>query len=342
MNLYPLIRKCLFCLEPELAHGLTLQAVRLAGMTALGRGLVRAWFAVPGRPVRAFGLDFANPIGLAAGYDKDGLGWRGLAGLGFGHIEIGTVTLRPQEGNPRPRLYRLPEDQAVINRMGFPGKGADFVARRLMAKRPAGLVLGVNMGKNKDTPLEEAAQDYLGLMRTFAPLADYLAVNVSSPNTAGLRRLQGRAQLEALLGALAAERRVQVQKLGRAVPVLVKLSPDLDEPELEDALAAVQSSGMDGVIATNTTLLRQGLRSPRAGEGGGLSGAPLYGQSVAMVRQIVRLTQGRLPVVGVGGVMGAEEARGMLDAGAALVQVYTGLIYAGPGLVKAMVRQLRD
>ncbi len=340
MKLYPLVRKCLFCLEPELAHGLTLQAVRLAGMTAAGRGLLRACFAAPERPVQAFGLRFANPVGLAAGYDKDGLGWRGLAGLGFGHIEVGTVTLRPQDGNLKPRLFRLPEDRAVINRMGFPGKGADFVARRLQGQRPAGLVLGVNIGKNKDTPLEEAAQDYLGLMRIFAPLADYLAVNVSSPNTVGLRRLQGRDALEALLGALAQERQVQVQTLGRAVPVLVKLAPDLEEAELEDALAAVQCSGMDGVIATNTTIQRSGLISPHAKEGGGLSGAPLYARSLKMVRRIGELTQGRLPVVGVGGVMGAEEARTMLEAGAALVQVYTGLIYEGPGLVRGMVGEM--
>ena len=342
MRIYPFFRRLLFRLDPEQAHGLTLQMVRLAGMLPPVRGLLGAWFAASQRPAQAFGLRFRNPVGLAAGYDKDGLGWRGLACLGFGHIEIGTVTLRPQEGNPRPRIFRLPEDRGVINRMGFPGRGAAFVARQLQGKRPAGLVLGVNIGKNKDTPLEEAAQDYLSLMRQFAPLADYLAVNVSSPNTVGLRRLQARDLLEALLGALAQERQVQVQGLGRAVPVLVKLAPDLEQAELEDALAAIQSSGMDGVIATNTTIRREGLRSPRAGESGGLSGAPLHAHSLAMVRQIAALTQGRLPVVGAGGVMGPSDARAMLEAGAALVQVYTGLIYAGPGLVGDILRELRN
>jgi dihydroorotate dehydrogenase len=302
--------------------------------------VLRAWFAVSDKPVQVFGLRFANPIGLAAGYDKDGLGWRGLACLGFGHIELGTVTLRPQPGNPRPRIFRLPEAGGVINRMGFPGRGAEFVVRQLQGRRPAGLVLGVNMGKNKDTPLEEAAQDYLSLARLFAPLADYLVVNVSSPNTVGLRRLQARDLLEALLEALAQERQAQVQRLGRPVPVLVKLAPDLEDAELDDALAAIQSSAMDGVIATNTTVRREGLRSPLAGESGGLSGAPLHARSLTMVRQIVERTQGRLPVIGVGGVMGAAEARAMLEAGAALVQVYTGLIYAGPGLVKRILNEL--
>jgi dihydroorotate dehydrogenase len=339
--MYPLFRPLLFRLDPEQAHTLTLSLVRLAGVLPPVRALLRGLFAAPGWPVQAFGLTFSNPVGLAAGYDKDGLGWRGLACLGFGHLEIGTVTLRPQPGNPRPRLVRLPEERALINRMGFPGRGAEFVCRQIAAPRPPGLVLGVNIGMNKDTPLEEAPQDYLALLRIFAPLADYLAVNVSSPNTAGLRRLQARRALEELLSTLAAERRaLPPAGTGRRVPILVKLSPDLNEAELDDAVEAIERAGMDGVIATNTTLGRAGVRSPLAAEAGGLSGAPLRECSSQMVGRITARTGGRLPVIGVGGVMSAAGAREKLDAGAALVQVYSGLVYRGPGLVKDILEGL--
>jgi dihydroorotate dehydrogenase len=336
--MYSLFRPLLYRLEPERAHALTLSLLRLAGMLPPVHALLRREFAVSGRPVQAFGLSFANPVGLAAGYDKDGLGWRGLACLGFGHIEIGTVTLRPQPGNPRPRLYRLPDELALINRMGFPGRGAEFVRRQLEGLRPPGLVLGVNLGKNKDTPLEQASEDYLALLRTFAPLADYLAVNVSSPNTVGLRRLQARQALEEMLGALAAERQaLPPGPGGRKAPILVKLAPDLTDAELDDAVDAVERSGMDGIIATNTTIGRAGVRSPLAGEAGGLSGAPLRDCSTQVVARIAARTAGRLPVIGVGGVMSAADARQKLDAGAALVQVYTGLVYRGPGLVKEIL-----
>ena len=343
-SIYPFFRSLLFRLEPEQAHGLTLSLIRLAGATPPVRAFLRYWFATPPRPVQAFGLSFANPVGLAAGYDKDGLAWRGLACLGFGHIEIGTVTPVGQAGNPRPRIFRLVEDQGLINRMGFPGHGAEFVARHLTQRRPAGLVLGVNIGKNKDTPLENAAQDYLSLLRTFASRADYIAINVSSPNTAGLRRLQARRALEELLGLLAEERKqIELQHAaGKHLPVLVKLAPDLTEAELEDALQAIQQAGMDGVIATNTTVERQVVRSPRAQESGGLSGLPLFPRSLEMVSRIVQTTQGRLPVIGVGGITNAASAQAMLDAGAVLVQVYTGMVYAGPGLVKAILTGLRN
>jgi len=340
--MYPLFRALLFRLNPETAHALTLQAIRLAGALPPLRAALCAWFRPPPRPVQAFGLTFSNPVGLAAGYDKDGLGWRGLACLGFGHIEIGTVTPRPQAGNPKPRLFRLVAEQAVINRMGFPGRGAAFVARQLTAARRPSVIVGVNLGKNKDTPLENAAADYVSLVQVFAPLADYLAVNVSSPNTVGLRGLQARQALTALLGEVARERQTQAARLGRHVPVLVKLAPDLSDAELDEALAAIVESGMDGVIATNTTVSRQGLHSPLAGESGGLSGAPLRALSTAMVRKIHQRTQGRLPIVGVGGIANAADADEKLDAGATLVQLYTGLIYAGPGVVKAIVRGLRQ
>lgn len=339
--MYPFLRSLLFRLPPETAHALTLQAIRLAGNLPPVNAVVRAIFRAPQQPVQAFGLTFPNPVGLAAGYDKDGLGWRGLAGLGFGHIEIGTVTPRPQPGNPQPRLFRLIEEQGVINRMGFPGLGAAVAARQLAGKRrPAGLVVGVNIGKNKDTPLEEAAGDYLSLVDTFAPLADYLAVNVSSPNTPGLRKLQGGEALRALLGELAAKRQEQGTRLGRRVPLLVKLAPDLSSEELDQALDAILSTGMDGVIATNTTIGREGLRSPLAAETGGLSGAPLRERSTAMIATISRRTAGKLPVIGVGGIASTADARQKLDAGAVLVQLYTGLIYQGPALVKQILNGL--
>lgn len=341
MSGYDWVRPWFFRLPPERAHALTLGLVRLAGGLPLVPGLLDRCCSGPNRPVQVFGLTFRNPVGLAAGYDKDARGWRGLAHLGFGHIEIGTVTPRPQPGNPPPRLFRLVEDQALINRMGFPGRGGRFVARQLSHARPAGLVLGVNIGKNKDTALDDAAQDYILLLRQFAHLADYLAINVSSPNTVGLRHLQGRQALEALLGALAQERRdLLAQHPSLHLPLLVKLAPDLDEGELEDALEVILAAGMDGVIATNTTLTRDGLRSPLINETGGLSGAPLFMKSLRLVHQIWQLTGGSLPVIGVGGIHNADTAQAMLDAGASLVQVYTGLVYRGPGLVRDILGHL--
>jgi dihydroorotate dehydrogenase len=337
--MYSWLRPLIFLMTPETAHQVTIAMLRLGGSNAISRFLLSAYFRakVEGPQVKAFGLTFANPIGMAAGYDKDGYGWRGLAELGFGHIEVGTVTPRPQPGNPKPRAFRLVPDKAAINRMGFPNRGAAFMVRRLQGRRPKGLVVGVNIGKNKVTPNEEAAQDYLSLMRTFAPLSDYLAVNVSSPNTPGLRSLQSRQALHDLLAPLAVERTALVKTLHKPLPILVKLAPDLSEAELADSLQAIMDTGMDGVIAGNTTLDRQGLTSPLARETGGMSGAPLRARSTAMVQACVRLTGGKLPVVASGGVMDPAGAREKLDAGAVLVQLYTGLIYAGPGLVKEIL-----
>jgi dihydroorotate dehydrogenase len=306
-------------------------------------------FAVPEKPVEVFGLKFKNPVGLAAGYDKDGVAVRGLATLGFGHLEIGTVTPLPQPGNPKPRVFRLVEDQAVINRMGFPGQGAEFAAvhlkKALRARRTGGTtgtsnlpIIGVNLGKNKDTPLEEAAKDYVALVKSFSALADYLAINISSPNTAGLRRLQGRELLENLLEAIAEERRTNKSKHGGRIPILVKLAPDLSEEELDDALDVILRNEMDGVIATNTTLGRAGLHSRHQDESGGLSGGPLRVRSEAVLAQVLKRLDGQLPVISVGGIMGPEDAKRRLDMGAALVQVYTGLVYAGPGLVQKIIR----
>ncbi|GMV40326.1 MAG: dihydroorotate dehydrogenase (quinone) [Myxococcales bacterium] len=326
-------RAALFRLDPERAHGLTLRALRLAGALGSGRAVLGALFSGPGRPVSAFGLTFPNAVGVAAGYDKDALALHGLAAMGFGHVEVGTVTPRAQPGNPRPRLFRLPEDRAVVNRLGFPGEGAGVVAARLRHP-PAGVVVGVNIGKQKDTPLEAAAEDYAGLVTALGPLAGYLAVNVSSPNTVGLRRLQARDALEELLRAVGGAR----DALPRRVPVLVKLAPDLTDAELDDALGAVEGAGMDGVIATNTTLSREGLRGAARGEAGGLSGAPLRARSAAVLAAIVRRTS--LPVISAGGIDSPDEACRRLDAGARLVQLYTGLIYEGPGLLRRTLRAI--
>ena len=340
--MYRVLRRLLFCLPPETVHSLALGLVRAAGALPPLRALLRAYYAVPeARPVEAFGLTFPNAVGLAAGYDKDALGWRGLSCLGFGHLELGTVTPQPQPGNPQPRVFRLPDQQALINRMGFPSRGAAQVARRLAAPRPArGTVLGINLGKQKSTPLEQAAEDYEQLMTQLAPVADYLAVNVSSPNTPGLRELQTRAALEQLLGRLARRRRELQKQLQRRLPMLVKLAPDLTDPQLDDALEAILEAGMDGVIATNTTIGRPGIDGPLAREAGGLSGRPLSPRSTEMIEAIHERTGGQLPIIGVGGVAGADDARRKLDAGARLVQVYTGLIYQGPSLVKRILRGL--
>jgi dihydroorotate dehydrogenase len=354
--MYSFFRPLLFKLDPETIHQLTLQLIRL-GRYQPWNFLLRTIYTSPGKPVEAFGLHFPNPVGLAAGYDKDGFAWRGLATLGFGHIEVGTVTPLPQPGNPKPRVFRLVEDRAVINRMGFPGMGADYVARRLRGSPDSSIssrisygkghrhkdrqvIVGVNLGKNKDTPLENAASDYIALMRHFTHLADYLAINVSSPNTTGLRRLQGREMLEGLLGEIAKERENITASRGGHAPILVKLAPDLSNEELDDAIEVILRTGMDGVIATNTTLERAGLQSKQRGQTGGLSGEPLRVRSEAVLHTVVKKLGGRLPVVSVGGIMRPEDAWARLDAGAALVQVYTGLVYAGPGLVKQIVQKL--
>jgi dihydroorotate dehydrogenase len=340
--LYSLSRRALFRLDPETAHGLAIRAMARLGAMPPVLAAVASRFAVEdAEPVEAFGLRFANRVGLAAGYDKDGEAWRGLAALGFGHIEVGTVTPEPQPGNPRPRVFRLEPQRSLINRMGFPGRGADFVARRLRGPRPAGLVLGVNIGKQKSTPLEEAVHDYEELIDVFAPLADYLAVNVSSPNTPGLRRLQERGFLDGLLRAVAARRDEVADRIGRRVPVLVKLAPDLDDDQLTTAVDVIGASGLDGIIATNTTIERPAIDHPAAAEEGGLSGAALTARSTEVVARIADQVAGAFPIIGVGGVMGPADAKAKLDAGATLVQIYTGLIYEGPGVVRRIVESLR-
>ncbi|MEU4570765.1 quinone-dependent dihydroorotate dehydrogenase [Micromonospora sp. NPDC023956] len=316
--------------DAEAAHEWTLH--RLAGLSRRPAALaaLRARYAVPA-PRTVFGVRFPNPVGLAAGMDKDGVALPAWPALGFGFVEVGTVTARPQPGNPRPRLFRLRDSEAVVNRMGFNNAGAEALAARLAAlPRPLGVPLGISLGKSKVTPLEEAVTDYLASYRALRDHGDYFAVNVSSPNTPGLRALQDRAHLDALLAALVGEK-----------PVLVKIAPDLTEPAVAELLEVCLARGAAGVIATNTTLARDGLAPgdrARGAEAGGLSGRPLADRAREVVAFVHRETGGRLPVVGVGGIVDPDDAARMVDAGASLVQLYTGFIYRGPALVRAAVR----
>ncbi|PKO15922.1 MAG: dihydroorotate dehydrogenase (quinone) [Chloroflexi bacterium HGW-Chloroflexi-10] len=341
MNLYPVIKPLLFQLQPEQAHGATVAALRLAGCSRLTCWCLQRCFAprVVPRPVHAFGLTFPNAIGLAAGYDKNAEVVPGLAGLGFGHIEVGTVTPLAQPGNPQPRLFRLVEDRAVINRMGFNNPGGALVAENLVRMKRGRVVIGVNIGKNKLTPNERAAEDYVTLVRQMAPLADYLVINVSSPNTPGLRALQSETVLREILIAAVAERNDRAHDLQKMLPILVKLSPDMPAEGLAGALQAAVDGKVDGVIVTNTTLAREGITSRYQEESGGLSGAPLRERSLAVLKEAVTILNGELPVVASGGVMTAEDARARLDAGAVLVQLYTGLVFLGPGLVRECVER---
>lgn len=337
--MYKLFRPLIYKLTPEQAHHTTIWMLQLAGWFSPATALIRAMYRSKnkGPKVECMGLRFPNPVGMAAGYDKDGLGWRGLAALGFGHIEVGTVTPKAQPGNPQPRVFRLVEDEAVINRMGFPNNGADFLAKKIQHARGKGFVLGVNIGKNKATPNESAINDYLRLTRQFFPLADYLAINVSSPNTPGLRDLQTRKALQELLAPLNAEITAAGHSTGRNVPMVVKLSPDMTDEELDDALDVILSTSMDGVIISNTTIRRPQLHSTMANETGGLSGKPLQSINTELVRKVVSRTGGKLPVIASGGILTPEDTQEKINAGASLVQVYTGLIYTGPELVKEIL-----
>jgi dihydroorotate dehydrogenase len=338
LSFYESIRPLLFKLDAERAHRLTLGLLALAGgLPPLRLLLTRGLSArTSSQAVEVFGLKFANPVGLAAGYDKDGRAMRGLACLGFGHLELGTVTPLPQAGNPRPRIFRLPEDEALINRMGFPNRGLAPLVRRLR-RRPKDVVTGVNIGKGATTPLEAAAEDYLLLLRALYLYADYLVVNVSSPNSPGLRELQDRKHLGKLLRGLDAAR---AELGGRRIPILVKLAPDLSDPQLAEAVQVIGESGMDGIIASNTTTARPALRSPHQEQTGGLSGAPLRQPALRTIHKCCELSGGRLPVVATGGILSAADAQAALQAGASLVQLYTGLVYRGPGLVREILEAL--
>ncbi len=331
--MYPLIRSLLFRLDPEQAHHLTLRMVGLADKIPISRAVLQCAYELndPRLEVEAFGVRFRNPVGLAAGYDKDGVAVRGLSSLGFGHVEIGTITCRAQPGNPKPRVWRVPANRALVNSMGFPNGGVD--ALRITRGNAR---VGINIGKGKDTPLQEATRDYCELLEKVHRRADYVAINVSSPNTLGLRQLQARAAMEELLGAATALR----NRLTPRVPLLVKIAPDLSWSEIDDVLTVALDKGMDGIIATNTTVSREGLPAWAQTLKGGMSGEPLKDRATEVIRYIAEHTDGKLTIVGVGGIASGADALDKMRAGARLVQVYTGLVFQGPGLVKQINREL--
>lgn len=343
--LYDLARPFFFALDPETAHDLALGGLARAhalGLTKLARP------HVPADPVDAMGLRFPNPVGLAAGLDKNAAYIDALADFGFGFIEVGTVTPLPQPGNPKPRLFRLPEAAALINRMGFNNEGLERFVANVAASRAfsaAGGVLGLNLGKNAATPIESALDDYVLGLRAVYPLlvdrAGYVAINISSPNTKNLRTLQGGSELDALLRGLAAERARLADRHGKRVPIALKIAPDLDDADLPRVADALVAHGMDAVIATNTTIARDRVAGlPHAEEAGGLSGAPLLERSTEVVRTLAAHLKGALPIVAVGGILCGADAVAKVEAGATLVQIYTGLIYRGPALVAECRRAL--
>jgi len=338
---YALPKSVLFNLDPETAHDLTIGALAQFQNTPLAC----LWGARRvDDPVEVTGLRFPNRIGMAAGLDKNGRVIDGLGAMGFGFVEVGTVTPKGQSGNPKPRMFRLPQANALINRLGFNNEGLDsFLANVKQAKfRANGGILGLNIGKNAATPIENAVDDYLICLDGVYPHADYVVVNISSPNTKNLRALQSDEALDALLGTLQERRQQLIQQHGRTVPMFVKIAPDLDEAQVSVIAATLEKNGIDGVIATNTTLSRDAVKGlPHAEETGGLSGAPVLQASNQVIRQLRAALGPRYPIIGVGGVMSGADARSKLDAGADLVQIYTGLIYKGPDLVRECAMALK-
>ena len=334
--LYPLIRSALFSLDPEDAHGLTLSSLDVAHAMGLLKLLPRA----QGKPVRVMGIDFPNAVGLAAGLDKDGAHINALAALGFGFIEIGTVTPRPQPGNPKPRLFRLPAAEAIINRMGFNNRGVDNLVRNVEASGFKG-VLGINIGKNKDTPNEHAVDDYLACLDKVYARASYVTVNISSPNTQNLRELQKDEALDALLSSVKLRQSELAQLHGRYVPIALKIAPDLDDGQIAAISALLMMHRIDAVIATNTTIARDAVAGlPNSDEAGGLSGAPVRAASTRVVTSLAHHLKNEVPIIGVGGILSGDDAAEKISAGAALVQLYSGLIYRGPALVRECVQHL--
>ncbi len=335
---YTLLRPLLFKLDPETAHH-----VSLSGLSLLARlGPLNPLKAnVSGSPREVMGIQFPNPVGLAAGLDKDGICIDGLGALGFGFLEIGTVTPRPQPGNPKPRLFRIPEAEAIINRMGFNNGGADALVARVRKAQYRG-ILGINIGKNKDTPVEEALEDYrLGLRKVYGD-ASYVTVNISSPNTPGLRSLQSGSHLEALIQGLMSERAQLASEHRKRVPIAVKIAPDLEPREIESIADCLLRFEVDAVIATNTTSSREGVSQwPYGDESGGLSGRPVRDASTQVVATLARHLGGRIPIIACGGIFSAGDAQQKLDAGASLIQIYSGFIYRGPQLVQDLVSGLR-
>ena len=336
--MYGLIRKLLFSLSEETSHELSIEAIARAERLGLSRLFAAN---VRSQPKKVMGIEFPNCVGLAAGLDKNGDCIDGLAALGFGFIEIGTVTPRPQPGNPLPRIFRLPERSAIINRMGFNNKGVDYLVNRVRASRYRG-VLGINIGKNFDTPLETAVDDYLFCMNKAYLYASYITVNISSPNTPGLRDLQFGESLNELLKRLKLEQTKLADQHGRYVPLAVKIAPDSQSDNISQIAEALLANKIDGVIATNTTLGREGVEGFRhSNEQGGLSGAPLTKKSTQVITELHHALAGALPIIGVGGIMSGQDALDKMKAGASLVQIYTGFIYKGPELIAEILKAVR-
>jgi dihydroorotate dehydrogenase len=339
--LYALARPLLFSLDPEAAHHLTLPALKRAAAC----GLTSLVSKPKADPRTVMGITFPNPVGLAAGLDKDGAYIDGLAALGFGSIEIGTVTPRAQPGNPKPRMFRLPAANAIINRMGFNNGGVDAFVANVQASvfyQDKKGVLGLNIGKNADTPIERAAEDYLHCLQKVYPYASYVTVNISSPNTKNLRQLQGGSELDSLLAQLKDAQQRLADRHKRYVPIALKIAPDIDNEQVKTIAAALMQHRMDAVIATNTTITRDAVKDlPHAEETGGLSGAPVFELSNKVIRALKAELGNSLPIIGVGGILSGSDAKAKFDAGASLVQLYTGLIYRGPGLVKECAAALR-
>jgi dihydroorotate dehydrogenase len=342
-----LLRPVLFRLDSEHAHELGVDALAILGRLGPVNRALAAWHRLPAtaRPVECLGLKFPNRVGLAAGFDKNARAWPAAAALGFGHVEIGTVTLLRQPGNDRPRLFRYPQEEAVINRMGFNNEGAEAIAARL-ARQPQAdarrIPLGINLGKSKVASLDQAVNDYLGSFARLADHADYLVLNVSSPNTPDLRKLQDEDRLRELLSTVSAANRARDQVAGkRRKPLLLKIAPDLNFRQIDAVLEVIAEFGLDGIIATNTTLARPGAFA-LAGQAGGLSGPPLRRRSTEIVNYIARATHGRLPIIAVGGITDFTSAGEKLDAGATLIQLYTGLIYRGPFFAAQVARAVAD
>jgi dihydroorotate dehydrogenase len=335
--LYPLFRPALFALDPERAHDLAFAALDAASAAGLARLTAPS---LPADPVRVMGIDFPNRVGLAAGLDKNAAHLAGLATLGFGFLEAGTVTPRAQPGNPKPRMFRLPRADALINRLGFNNDGVERFVANVRASGYRG-VLGCNIGKNADTPPARAADDYLACLAAVAPVASYVTVNVSSPNTKGLRDLQSETALDALLKRVVAARDRHAQKLGHALPLAVKIAPDLEPDAIRGIARVLAARRIDAAIATNTTVAREAVATlPHGAELGGLSGRPVFAKSNEVLRTLVVALDGALPVIGVGGILSGDDAREKVAGGAALVQLYTGLIFRGPALVAECVKTL--
>ena len=335
---YSAIRKVFFKFDPEAIHELSIKGFKATGATPLNMLYKQT---VPNKPVEVMGIKFPNPVGLAAGLDKNGECIKAFEALGFGFIEIGTVTPRPQPGNDKPRIFRLPEAKAIINRMGFNNKGVDYLVDQVIKAKYQG-VLGINIGKNKDTPDENAKDDYIHCMRKVYDFASYITVNISSPNTPGLRSLQYGEALNELLSALKAEQTSLAEKFGKYIPVAVKIAPDLNADEVTSIAKCLIANNIDGVIATNTTLARDKVAHlPFGNEQGGLSGAPVKDKSTEVIKLLAKALDNKLPIIGVGGIASGADAEEKIAAGAKLVQVYTGFIYQGPKLIKDIVQTLK-